>query len=424
MPTGPILVSTMAHDLVGSEILRIANEVRRMRADGFEVVDYTVGDFNPAYFPAPQPLIDGNVAALRAGATNYPPAMGTEELRKAVAEYYHRELGVSYTSAEILIGAGARPLIFTAFATLLDPGDRVIYGVPSWNNNHYTHLVGARPIEVRTTAQHAFQLTAEDVKPHIGSLNMIVLNSPLNPTGTVFTRDQLLPICQLIADENRNRERRGAKPCYIVYDQVYWRNSFSAVHVHPVGLVPELRSCTLYIDGISKFLASTGLRVGWMAAPERIMPQMNSILGHMGAWAPKAEQIATASYLANTSDVSSFVADLNAKILRRLDRLHTTIQKLKAEGLKVDSLQPQGGIYLSAMFDYVGAKTPQGKQLATGNDLRQFLLEDARVAMVPFAAFGAKDHTGWFRMSVGAVSEEQVEQSLVRLAASLRQLSS
>jgi aspartate aminotransferase len=154
------------------------------------------------------------------------------------------------------------------------------------------------------------------------------------------------------------------------------------------------------------------------------MPQMNSILGHMGAWAPKAEQIATAGYLANTSDVSSFVADLNAKILRRLDRLHTTIQKLKAEGLKVDSLQPQGGIYLSAMFDYVGAKTPQGKQLATGNDLRQFLLEDARVAMVPFAAFGAKDHTGWFRMSVGAVSEEQVEQSLVRLAASLRQLSS
>ncbi len=419
----PLVVSSMAHDLVGSEILQIATEVRRMKKDGFEVVDYTVGDFNPDYFSPPADLVQGIAQALLQGHTNYPPAMGIDELRRAVAEFYRTRLGLDYSSGEILIGAGARPMIYTTCATLLDPADVVLYGVPSWNNNHDAHIVGARPIEVRTTAAQRFFPSVEDIRPHIGELNLIALNSPLNPTGTLFTREQLLPICELVAEENRSRARRGAKPCYILYDQVYWLNRFGPEHVHPVGLVPELKSATIYIDGISKYLAATGLRVGWLAGPEAVVSRMSAVLGHLGAWAPKAEQVATAQFLGRTAAFDAFVEQLNANALSRLQRLHQGMQALKGQGLAVDSIQPQGGIYLSVSFDYVGARTSQGKQLTTLTDLRQFLLEDARVAMVPFTGFGVKEPTSWFRCSVGAVSPQEVELSLQRLAASLRSLS-
>ncbi len=423
MKHGPTLVSTMAHDLVGSEILRIAHDIRRMKQDGFEVVDYTVGDFNPTQFAPPGELIEGIATALRAGHTNYPPAMGTDDMRRAVSALFKRHLGLDYTTAEVLIGAGARPMIYTTFATLLDPGDVVLYGVPSWNNNHYTHISGARPIEIRTMAANRFLPTADDIRFHIGELNLISLNSPLNPTGTVYTREQLQPICELVAEENRLRARRGAKPCYIMYDQVYWLASFGVPHVHPVGLVPELKSATIYIDGISKYLAATGLRVGWLAGPEPVVSRMNAVLGHLGAWAPKAEQIATAQYMTQTAAFDRYVEGLKGKLLERLGRLHQGIQKLKSQGLMVDSIEPQGGIYLSVLIDYVGGRTAQGKQLANAGELQQYLLEDARVGMVPFSGFGVKEASSWYRFSVGAVSPEDIDRSLERLAASLRSLS-
>ena len=150
---------------------------------------------------------------------------------------------------------------------------------------------------------------------------------------------------------------------------------------------------------------------------------MNAVLGHLGAWAPKAEQIATAQYMGQTAAFDAYVEGLKGKLLERLGRLHQGVQKLKSQGLSVDSIEPQGGIYLSVLIDYVGGRTAQGKQLANAGELQQYLLEDARVGMVPFSGFGVKEASNWYRFSVGAVSPEDIDRSLERLAASLRSLS-
>src|SRR5688572_27561970 len=141
-------VSGMAAGLVGSEILRVASEIRALKAQGRSICDLTVGDFDPRQFPIPARLSEGIHQALDRGETNYPPASGLLPLREAVARFYERELGLRYPIESVLIAGGARPVIYCIFRTLCDPGDRVVYPVPSWNSNHYTHLVQGAGVPV------------------------------------------------------------------------------------------------------------------------------------------------------------------------------------------------------------------------------------------------------------------------------------
>src|SRR4051812_27126893 len=149
-------VSGMASTLVGSEILRIAGEIRTLVAAGRSICNLTVGDFDPRYFPIPDVLMEGIRAALEKGETNYPPSNGLQGLREAVARFYERDLGLRYPVDSVLIAGGARPIIYCIFRTLVDPGDRVVYTVPSWNNNHYVHLVGSEGVPMVCRPEHRF----------------------------------------------------------------------------------------------------------------------------------------------------------------------------------------------------------------------------------------------------------------------------
>src|SRR6478609_312376 len=149
-------LSTLARSVVGSEILRIAAEIRALKAKGAAICNLTVGDFDPAQFPVPASLLEGVRAALAAGHTNYPPSDGVLALREAVARYYERSLGLTYPVESVLITGGARPLLYGSYRTVLDPGDAVIYPVPSWNNNHYAYLCGARAVELPVGADTNF----------------------------------------------------------------------------------------------------------------------------------------------------------------------------------------------------------------------------------------------------------------------------
>ena len=143
-------LSSLARGVVGSEILKIAGEVRALKAQGAQICNLTVGDFDPTYFPIPEALLEGTRQALVEGHTNYPPSDGVLPLREAIVRFYERELGLTYPIESVLVTGGARPLLYGAFKTLLDPGDVVVYPVPSWNNNHYTYLSGARGITRQT----------------------------------------------------------------------------------------------------------------------------------------------------------------------------------------------------------------------------------------------------------------------------------
>src|SRR5262249_53365221 len=163
------------------------------------------------------------------------PSDGVLALREAVTRFYARELGLSYPVESVLVAGGARPLLYGAYRTLLDPGDVAVYPVPSWNNNHYAYLSGARAVELPVSAADNFFPTAAQIRPHLGEARILVLNSPLNPTGTVIDRDELRRISQLVVEENGRRRQAGARPLWLVFDQVYWTLTFGDVkHATPV----------------------------------------------------------------------------------------------------------------------------------------------------------------------------------------------
>lgn len=416
-------IAANAARLVGSEILRIAAEMRALRASGRAICDLTVGDFDPRQFPIPERLRDAVAAALAQGETNYPPANGMPALRQAVQRFYARELGLQYPLESVLIAGGARPIIYCIFRTLCDPGDRVVFSVPSWNNNHYVHLMEAHGVTVECTPEERFLPTAGALCERLSGARLLCLNSPLNPSGTAFEPAALAEICAAVLRENEGRERRGERPLYVMYDHIYWQLCFGDTHhVTPPGLLPEMARYTVFVDGISKCFAATGLRVGWGVGPVDVIGRMSAVLGHVGAWAPRAEQVATVAMLDAEEEMHDFLHGFRQGIERRMSLLHTGFQRMKADGLPADSIPPMGAIYLTARVHPFGMHTPEGTEIRSNDDVRRYMLEAAGIGVVPFQAFGFPHDDGWMRLSVGAAGEADIEAALPRLAEALRRL--
>jgi aspartate aminotransferase len=416
-------IATMVSGLIGSEILKIAAEIRTRMRDGKRICNLTVGDFAPSEFPIPDALREGVLAALVAGETNYPPASGVQELREAVSRFYARELGLDYPASSILIAGGARPLIYGTYRAVVDAGDKVVYPVPSWNNNHYCHMVGAREVAVQIGPESLFLPTRDALVRELTDARLLCINSPLNPTGTAISAEGLRGICESVVEINDARKRSGDRPLYLMYDHIYWMLCVDGVeHVTPPKLVPEIAPYTIFIDGISKAFAATGLRVGWSAGPADVIERMSALLGHVGAWAPRAEQVATVGLLDDPAAINAYLGKFRAGVNARLRALHEGFEAMKADGLAVDSLPPMGAIYLTVRIDPFGKTTPSGAKLETNEQVRAYLLDTAEFAVVPFQAFGVPQDTGWFRLSVGAVSEAEIREAIPRVAKALAAL--
>ena len=414
--------SRFADGLIGSPILKIAAEVRALAAQGAKICNLTVGDFAPSEFPVPDLLRRALVAAVEKGETNYPPSTGMPALRKAVAAFSERRLGLTVDPDAVLIASGSRPLIYAAYKILVDPGEKVVFPVPSWNNSHYCQLTGATAVPIATDASTGFLPTARTLAAKLKDARMLVLNSPVNPTGTTIGEQQLAEICDLVLEENARRAGSD-RPLFLLYDQVYWMLTFGVRHFHPVALRPEIAKFTVYIDGISKSFAATGLRVGWGMGPARIMQQMSDHLTHVGAWAPRPEQVATTELLGDDAAIDAFHEKMRAEVLKRLRGIQRGIDELKAEGFPVAVEIPSGAIYLSARFQLHGRKTPAGATLRSDDDVRSYLLREAGLAAVPFSAFGQAEGGGWFRLSVGAVSMKEIDELMPRVRTALEALS-
>lgn len=415
-------VSVLGESLVSSEIIKIAGEVNEMKAKGIEVANLTIGDFDPKLFPIPKQLQNEIIEAYEDHQTNYPPAGGILALRESVSTFIKERLNLDYSPKnEVLISGGSRPLIYATSLALVDAGDTVLFPAPSWNNNHYSHLLGAKGVAVPTKPENNFMPTAADIKPYLKGATLLALCSPLNPTGTMFTAANLKEICELVLAENQSRSV-NEKPLYVFYDQIYSQLTFGLhQHVNPVSLVPALRDYTVFIDGSSKCFAATGVRVGWGFGPAHILDKMKAIVSHMGAWAPKAEQVAMSKFLVNTPAVDAFLEVFKKQVTRSLDTLYNGLMALKNEGFAIDAIEPMGAIYLTIKIDYVGKSTPTGEVLNNSAELNFYLIKEANIALVPFSAFGTEEMC-WFRASVGASSAEEIESKIPALKAALLNL--
>jgi len=416
-------LSEMAENLVPSEIIKLASEVNEKIRNGEHIFNLTIGDFDPSIFPIPELLKEQIIGAYESGQTNYPTSNGMVELRRAVSGYLSTYGGIEYTENQILIAGGGRPLIYAAYQAVIDPGDSVIFPVPSWNNNHYSHISGAKQIPILTEPENNFMLRPEDLKSHIEEASLVALCSPLNPTGTTFSKEGLKAICEIIVEENIRREG-DKKPVYLLYDQIYWQLTFGdTVHYNPVGLVPAMKDYAICIDGMSKAFAATGVRIGWGFGPQKIINKMKAIISHLGAWSPKAEQIAAAEFLNMNEEVQTYLGEFKNRIEDRLHGFFKGFKTLKSLGYDVDAISPQAAMYLTVKIDLRGMRTKDGTELTSIEDVSHFLLNQAKVALVPFYAFGTDHNSPWYRLSIGTASMSDIDRFFENLQRALSELS-
>ncbi len=415
-------ISKIAENIIGSEIIKLAGEVNEKIKQGEKIYNLTIGDFDPKEFPIPNELKQYIIDAYLNDQTNYPAADGMLELRQAICHLLKQRCHLDYQPDEILVAGGARPVIYSIFKAIVDPGDTVLFATPSWNNNHYSYLNGANAIVIEVSHEQNFMPTAADFRPHISGASFVALCSPQNPTGTVFTREGLREICELILEENKNRNK-DQKPVYLMYDQIYCALTFGSVqHFNPVALCPEMRNYTIFVDGISKSLSATGVRVGWSMGPKFIIDKMKAILTHVGAWAPKPEQLATARYLNQLDKYDAFIDEQKEKINTRLQAFYKGFMLLKEDGFKVDAIAPQAAIYLTVQFDLRGQTCEDGKVLHSTKEVTQYLLNEAKLAIVPFSAFGASENSSWYRISMGTCRLQEIEEIFLQIRQALGKL--
>ena len=419
---GNLKLSVLAETLQASEIVRLGATIKEKMKQGAKIYNYTIGDFDSAIFPIPAELEAEIIDAYKNGFTTYPAAEGNLDLREAVASFMATRCDLHYATTEILIAAGGRPLIYALYRAIVDKGDKVIYPAPSWNNNHYVHFTEGEHIMLEAEEKNNFMLTAAQIAPHIKGATLLSLCSPLNPTGTTFGKEELSAICNLVIEENKTRGE-GEKKLYLMYDQIYWTLTFGdTVHYNPVTLNPAMKDYTIFIDGISKTFAATGVRVGWALGPAEVLVKMRSINSHLGAWAPMAEQKAVANYLGQTEAIDKYFVHFKAEINERLQRIFTGLQQMKKEGFAVDAITPQAAIYLTIQINYAGKKTADKRLLATQADVTSYILDEAKIAVVPFYAFGAKPDSNWYRLSVGTCKKEEIDEMLGALKSALAKL--
>jgi aspartate aminotransferase len=416
-------LSQLSETLIGSEIVKLGGEIREKIRRGEKIYNFTVGDFDPAIFPIPKELEDAIVEAYRRHFTNYPAAEGNLDLREAILSFTKDTEGLDYGTSEILVASGGRPLIYAAFRAICDKGDKIIYAVPSWNNNHYTHFVGGEHIVIEAKPENNFMPAAADIKSHIRNATLISLCSPQNPTGTTFRKEELEAICDLVLEENARRGE-NEKKLYVMYDQMYWHLTYGSIrHYNPVMLRPQMRDYTIFIDAISKAFASTGVRVGWSFGPATVIAKMKAILTHVGAWAPMAEQKAVAYYLANyRSEINAFLTTFKKGLEERLQGIYDGFMQLRQEGLPVDAIAPEAAIYLTIKIDLAGKTSPDGIPLTDQSAVTSYILNEARLAVVPFYAFGADRTSPWYRLSVGTCKKEDITVMIDKLREALVKL--
>jgi aspartate aminotransferase len=416
-------LSHLAETLIGSEIVKLGGEIRDKIRKGEKIYNFTIGDFDPEIFPIPKELEDEIIEAYRRHFTNYPAAEGNLDLRDAISRFIKDWEGLDYSINEILVASGGRPLIYSIYRAICDKGDRIIYAVPSWNNNHYAHFVEGEHIVVDTYLENDFMPVAADILPHVKGATLLALCSPQNPTGTTFSKEELERICDIVIEENNSRGE-NEKKLYVMYDQMYWHLTYGEiVHYNPVSLRPEMRSYTIFVDAISKVFAATGVRVGWSFGPSAIIDKMKAMLTHLGAWAPMAEQKAVAKFLLQKESIDRYLVHFKAEVEDRLRKIYAGFMQLKAEGFPVNAIAPQAAIYLTVQIDLVNKVNEKGMLIPNQEAVTSYILNEAKLALVPFYAFGTPRNSSWYRLSVGTSKKEEIDEMINKLRNALQKLS-
>lgn len=391
--------------LAPSSTLAVQAKARELRAKGIDVISFGAGEPD---FDTPERVKEAAVQAMRRGQTKYTEVAGIPELRAAVCAKLKRDSGLDYEPADVLVSCGAKHTLFNLAVALVNPGDEVLVPSPFWvSYPEQVRLVGGVPVPVETQEGTGFDLDVERLRAAVTPrTRLIVLNSPNNPTGAVFSAAAVEAVARLVVE-------RGL---WVVSDECYEALTFEGRHVSVASFGPEIKARTLVVNTCSKAYAMTGWRIGYAAGPRELVRAMTDVQSQVTSNPSSVAQWAAVEALSGPQD------DV-AKMVGEFDRR----RRLIVAGLNalpgVRCVTPKGAFYAFAnVAGLVGRTWMRGGERVTlrgSVDVTAFLLEQARVAVVPGVDFGSDVHV---RLSY-ATSDALIDKGLERMASALRTLS-
>ena len=385
-----------------SVTLAIAAKAGKLRAEGVDVVNFSAGEPD---FDTPEHIKAAAVEALRKGMTKYTDVKGIEPLRQAVADSYRRDHDLSYRKEDVLVSCGAKHSVYNIFQAVVNPGDEVVIPAPYWvSYSDMALLAGGVPKLVPSDEASGFRITAEQLRAALTPRTRVfVLNSPCNPTGATYNRDELLALTSVLEKHD----------CLILADDIYEKIIYDGFQVHNIlTLYPPLRDRTIIVNGVSKSYAMTGWRIGYALGASDVIAAASKIQSQSTSNPTSIAQFAALEAIRGPQDE---VAAMVCEFQKRRDII---VERLNA----IDGItcrKPEGAFYVFPNIGGLLNKSGRGKKLSSPCEIADYLLEEAKVAAVPGEDFGSNAH---IRFSY-ATSLEDIEKGCARIREALRKLS-
>jgi aspartate aminotransferase len=391
-----------AANIAPSPTLAIDAKAKQMKANGIKVYNFGVGEPD---FDTPQHIKDAAIEAINAGMTKYTPAAGTVQLKQAIADKFKHDNGLEYELAQIVVSSGAKHSLYNAFQVLVQDGDEVILPAPYWVSHiEQIKIPGATPVLVMTKEENGFKMTPEQLRAAITpKTKAILLNSPSNPTGGVYSIEELKVLGDIILEH---------PDITIVSDEIYEKLVYDGMeHASIASISLELKERTVVINGVSKAYSMTGWRIGYAAAPLAIAKAMANLQSHATS---NPTSIAQAASVAALNGTQQPVADMKKEFVKRRDYMHQRLTAIP----NISCPKPNGAFYLFPNVSAYFGKSYKGKEVNSATDLAGILLDEVQVAVVPGVAFGNDD---FLRFSY-ATDMETIREAMDRIETLLAEI--
>lgn len=388
-------LSKKAGNISPSITLSITAKANELKAQGVDVVSFGAGepDFN-----TPQNIINAAIKAMQDGKTKYTPAGGILELKKTICKKFKEDNGLDYTTDQITISTGAKQCLANVFMAILNPGDEILIPIPYWvSYPELVKLADGVPVFVETLKENNYKYTIEDLEKAVSDkTKAILINSPNNPTGTIYNREELIEIAEFAKKHD----------LLIISDEIYEKLIYDGEkHISIASLSEDAFERTVVINGVSKTYAMTGWRLGYMAASKEITKLMTSIQSHM------TSNVNTIAQYAAIEALNGPIEDLNTMVKEFERRRNFMVDRLsKIDGVSI--IKPSGAFYIMVNISSYFNTTFKGEEIKNSLDFSRVLLDEEKVAVIPGAGFGLDEY---IRLSY-ATSMDIIETGIDRIA--------
>ncbi len=395
------MLSTKAMSLTPSPTMAIDSKAKEMKSQGIDVIGFGAGEPD---FDTPVHIREAAIKAINEGHTRYTPASGTQELKEAICAKFKADNGLEYNPAQIVVSNGAKHSLFNALAAVLNRGDEVIIPVPYWvSHPELVKLNDGIPVTVETSDKNCLKLSVDDLEKHRTSkTKALILNSPTNPTGQVYSEEELKAIAAFCSKHN----------IFIIADEIYEKLVYDdSRHISTASFGGRIKELSIVVNGVSKSYAMTGWRIGYTASSPEIARVMGAVQSHA---ASNPNSIAQKAALAALEGDQECIRVMHLAFDQRRKYMYERVKAIPC----LRALEPKGTFYLFVNITETIGKTFQGQRINDSDDFARCLLENRNVALVPGTGFGSANYV---RLSF-ATSQENIIEGLNRIEAFIADL--